>query len=260
MKARIRFIVRCGLVLSTALAACSCEDSKKAQPAAPDAANSVAPKPSAQPPVQAQPARMPEVTIDSSHVQIGMDELLLTVPSYASALKVMIGRYPVSRPDQVVLNAARATKHPDVSALVAALFDAGAKSIEVRTAPRGQFPGKLVLTADKAIAAKAPACTYVGMVLKDLGLTFWHIKGGLAKRYSKGMAGPDLTMMHESLAKEIDQCSSTVFLFSAEESVEWGHAFDLATSVASHDPHYKAEMFVLLREIPVPGHVVKVAP
>jgi hypothetical protein len=260
MKARLRSVVCGGLVLLTALAALSCQDSNKPLPAAPEAGPT---KPSATAPVSPavpQPARLPEVTIDPSHVQIGMDELQLTVPSYPSQLKVMIGKYPVSKPEQVVVNAARTNKLPDVSTLVASLFDAGAKSIEVRTTPRGQFPGKLVLTADKAIGPKAPPCTYVGMVLKDLGLTFWHIKGGLAKRYSKGMAGPDLTMMHDSLAKEIDQCAATVFFFSAEEGVEWGHAFDLATSVVSHEPHYRAEMYVLLREIPVPGHPVKVAP
>lgn len=203
---------------------------------------------------------MPEVTLDTRHVQAGLDDVQLGVPSFQTALQNMVAKYPVSKPDQVVLNIARTSKLPDATNLVYVLFDAGAKAIEVRTTPRGIFPGKLLLTSDKAVSGKAPPCTYAGMVLKDLAVTYWHIRGGLGKRYSKGMAGPDLTNMHESLQKEIDTCNSTVFLFSAEDVVEWGHAFDLATSLVAHEPHYKITNYVLLREIPTAGKAVKITP
>jgi hypothetical protein len=96
------------------------------------------------------------------------------------------------------------------------------------------------------------------MVLKDLAPTFWHIKGGTAKKYPKGMAGPDFTAMHEIWSKEIGSCSSTIFYFSADEGVEWGHAFDIATSVVA--AKYNIDTYVLLREIPTAGKPVKIGP
>ncbi len=257
MNARLRTLL-CGGLLTCLLAALSCDEPKKT---APVVTQTAAPSGAETPTVSAPPAppRMPEVTIDTSHVQIGFDELKLGVPSYQDLLKAMIAKVPVAQPERVVLNAARTNKLPDVTNLVYALFDSGARGIEVRTTPRGSFPGKIVITPEKAIGAKAQPCSYTGMVLKDLGVTFWHLKGGLAKRYSKGMAGPDFTMMHDSLSKEIDNCSSTVFFFSGEDTGEWGHVFDLATSVSSHEPKYRTDTFVLLREIPVPGKPVKIS-
>lgn len=237
------------------LLAAACDEPKKTEPAGKDAA---APTTTASATAAPAPASMPEVTLDPSHVQMGMDDLLLNVPSFPNALKNMIAKYPVSKPDKVVMNVARQNKVQDATAIVYALFDAGAKTIEVRTKPRGTFQGQIVLTPDTAYAKKAQPCTYAGMVLKDLAPTFWHIKGGTAKKYPKGMAGPDFTAMHEVWSKEIGSCSSTIFYFSADEGVEWGHAFDIATSVVA--AKYNIDTYVLLREIPTAGKPVKIGP
>ena len=90
-----------------------------------------------------------------------------------------------------------------------------AKSIEVRTKPRGSFPDRLVLLSEKVVGDDLPGCTYVGMVLDNLGATFWKKQGGTAKRYTKGMAGPDFSAMHEVISKEAKSCTSKVFLFSS---------------------------------------------
>jgi len=71
------------------------------------------------------------------------------------------------------------------------------------------------------------------------------------------MAGPDLTAMHEVMFKDATSCNSQFFFFSADDTIEWGHAFDLGTSTTGHDPAYKMSSFVLLREIPVAGKQVK---
>lgn len=241
-----------------ALLATACDEPKK--PAGADKPEAAAPAQTASSPAPAAPTSMPEVTFDKTHVQIGMDELQRSVPSYNQVLKELVAKYPVSKPDKVVLNAARETEVEAVTNVVYVLFDAGAKAIEVRTKPRGTFPGKLVLTPDKEFAKKAQPCTYAGMVLKDLGVTFWHVRGGLGKRYSKGMAGPDFTAMHTVFAKEVDSCSSTLFYFSADDGVEWGHAFDLATSMMAQEPKYKLDTFILLRETPTAGKSVKLGP
>jgi hypothetical protein len=237
------------------VAAASCDEPKKSVPPKPDAAAVTTPSTASAAP--AAPS-MPEVTLDTSRVQMGMDDLQLNVPSFASALKNMIAKYPVSKPDKVVLNAARQNKIPDVTAIVYALFEGGAKTIEVRSRPRGTFPGQVVLTPDTLYAKKAQPCSYAGMVLKDLAPTFWHIKGGTAKKYPKGMAGPDFTAMHEIWSKEVGSCPSTIFFFSSEEGVEWGHAFDIATSVVA--AKYNIDTYVLLREIPTAGKPVKIGP
>jgi hypothetical protein len=96
------------------------------------------------------------------------------------------------------------------------------------------------------------------MVLEDLGVTFWPIRGGLAKRYTKGMAGPDLSAMHQVMQKEEAACRSRLFFVSAADAVEWGHAYDLAASVKAHEPPYSVETIVLLREAPVAGKKVDV--
>jgi hypothetical protein len=242
-------------LVATGLATASCDEPKKTETKSPaasaPAATSAATAPSA-------PATMPEVTLDPSHVQLGMDDLLLSVPSFPNALKNLIAKYPVAKPDKVVMNVARQNKIPDVSMVVYTLFDAGAKAIEVRTKPRGTFPGQLLLTADTPYANKAQPCTYAGMVLKDLAPTFWRIKGGMAKKYPKGMAGPDFTAFHEVFSKEVNSCSSTIFYFSADEGVEWGHAFDLGTSMVA--AKYNIDTYILLREIPTAGKPVKVGP
>jgi len=244
-----------GAVASLLLAA-ACDDPKKPETGAKDAA--AAPTASATASAAPAPVTMPEVTLDPSHIQMGMDDLLLNVPSFPNALKNMIAKYPVTKPDKVVMSVARRNKVQDATQIIYAFFDAGAKTIEVRTKPRGTFQGQIVLTPDTTYAKKAQPCTYAGMVLKDMAPTFWHIKGGMAKKYPKGMAGPDFTAMHEVWSKEIGSCSSTIFYFSADEGVEWGHAFDIATSVV--EAKYNIDTYVLLREIPTAGKPVKIGP
>jgi hypothetical protein len=238
------------------LSAAACDEPKKTDPPVKDAAavSTASAKASAAP----APVRMPEVTLDQAHVQMGMDDVQLNLPSFSNMLKNMIAKYPVSQPDKVIMNVARQNKIEGVTPIVYALFDAGAKAIEIRTKARGTFAGQIVITPDTTYAKKAQPCTYAGMVLKDLAPTFWHIKGGTAKKYPKGMAGPDFTAMHEVWSKEVGSCSSTLFYFSADEGVEWGHAFDIATSVVA--AKYNIDTYVLLREIPTAGKPVKVGP
>ena len=238
-------------LLAGALSAC--DDDKK--PAAPDAAAAAVTTSAPTPPPA--PVRMPEVTLSPKTFQIGIDELQLQIPSFDTALEQLIKKYPINEPDFVVFNVDRKVPTPLATKITYALFDAGAKSIEVHTKPRGEFPATLRLTSDKHLGKLLP-CTFVGTITENLGVAFWSIQGGTAKRYTKGMAGPDLSAMHEVFQKEEPSCASTVFFFSAEDSIEWGHAYDLATSIVAHEPKYKMDKLVLLREAPVAGKPVKV--
>lgn len=242
-----------GAVLCAGLVS-ACDDDKK--PATPDAAAVASTAPPATTTAPA-PVRMPEVTLAEKSVQVGIDELQLGIPSFDTALNGLLKKYPIDTPEFVVFNVDRKVPTPLATKITYALFDAGAKSIEVRTKPRGSFPDHLRLTSDKQVGKVLP-CTFAGTITDNLGVAFWPIQGGTAKRYTKGMAGPDLSAMHEVFQKEEAGCASTVFFFSADDSIEWGHAYDLATSMLAHDPKYKITKLVLLRQSPAAGKPLKV--
>ena len=240
-------------VLTISLIAC---DDEKPQAVAPATTASAAPTATVE-----APKKMPEVTLGASAVTVGFDEMLLTAPSFDQSFQSLLKKYPVSEPEHVVLTIDRKVKTPVASKIFYALADAGAKSIEVHTKPRGEFPDTLLLLPEKAVGDNIPACTYVGMVLSNLGAAYWKKQGGLAKRLAKGMAGPDFSAMHVLMHKEAKSCNSKVFLFSSSPDVDWGHCFDIAGSVKSADPPYEyIDKFVLLRTDPVAGKPVKLNP
>ena len=173
------------LVFALGVAACD-EEKKAVDVVKPAASVSAAPTTTVE-----APKRMPEVTLHSSAVTVGIDEMALTTPSFDQAFSSMLKKFPVSEPDVLIFNVDRKVKTPVVTKVFYALVDAGAKSIEVRTKPRGSFPDRLVLLSEKVVGDDLPGCTYVGMVLDNLGATFWKKQGGTAKRYTKGMAGPE---------------------------------------------------------------------
>lgn len=246
------------LLVATVVGACvaACDDEQK--PTKPEADKPVvtASATTAAP----APKRMPEVTLHTKAVQMGMDELMLTAPSFDVTLSNLLKKHPVAEPDVVVFNVDRKVKTPLATKVFYALIDAGAKSIEVRTKPRGSFPDKLVITSQTAIGGDIPPCSFVGLIMENLGATFWRVRGGTAKRYTKGMAGPDLSAMHEVMFKEGPSCNSKLFFFSGDEEVDWGHTYDIATSVKAHDPPYEIDKYVLLREEPVPGKPISIKP
>lgn len=200
---------------------------------------------------------MPQVSIQTRSVSVGMDEIAFNVPSFDSALRDLLKKVPVSEPAVVIVNAERKVPTPRVTSVLYALVDAGAKSLEVRTPPRGGLPDKLVVHTEKDVGTEVLPCSFASMVLDDLGVTFWPVRGGLAKRYSKGMAGPDLSAMHQVLQKEESACRSRLFFISGGDAVEWGHTFDLGASHRSHQPPYNADTIVLLRQVPVAGKKIQ---
>lgn len=242
-----------GVVVSLLLGATACDEEKKPADVVKPAAT-----PSATATAEA-PRRMPEVSLHPKGVNVGIDELSLSAPSFNVSFNSLLKKYPVEQPDTVIFNVDRKVTTPVATKIFYALVDAGAKQIEVRTKPRGTFPDKLIISSEKDVDDSIPGCTYVGMVLENFGAAFWRKQGGTAKRYSKGMAGPDLSAMHEIMHKEAQSCNSKVFLFSAADEIEWGHAYDIAASVKAADPPYDSiNKYVLLRDDPVPGKPVKI--
>lgn len=252
MQGSFRWFIPAAACLLALLAAC--DEEKKPAPAAP-----AAPPTTTQQPAAETPRTMPQVSVFLTGVSLGIDQMPFSTPSFDVSFRNMLKRYPVSEPDKVVVTIDRKVKTPVASKIFYMLIDAGAKRIEVHTKPRGTFPDTLVIGSERDISDDIPGCTYIGMVLSDLGAAFWKKQGGLAKRYTKGMAGPDFSAMHEVMHKEAKTCNSKVFLFSAAADIDWGHAFDTAGSVKAADPAYEnISELVLLRNEPVPGKPVKI--
>ena len=84
----------------------------------------------------------------------------------------------------------------------------------------------------------------------------WPVKGAMAKRQRKGLAGPDLSHTGEELTKEIAACDSTMAFFSSDDEISWELAFNLAGTVVKADEKKKIDTLVLLREEPVAGRPV----
>jgi hypothetical protein len=100
------------------------------------------------------------------------------------------------------------------------------------------------------------------MIERDSGVAVWSKGGGGAQRFTRGMAGPDLTSSTEALRKRASACDSPVWFLGTAETVTWGLAFDLATRARGNGatdggdalrPHET----VLLPHPPVAGRAVK---
>jgi hypothetical protein len=141
----------------------------------------------------------------------------------AQALKLLAAGPPVA--DQAVpILATRDAKEPKVAAVVAALRAAKAKSVVVHTATRDRSTGEAELTLHPAAI---PDCSAVAMIEHDGGVAVWSKGGGGAQRYTRGMAGPDLSASTDTLRKRAAGCDSPVWLAAAADTVTWGLTFDL---------------------------------
>jgi len=70
------------------------------------------------------------------------------------------------------------------------------------------------------------------------------------------MAGPDLSMTNDNVELFAKGCKQSSLLFvSADKGVEWGLTYDLAASAKTIDKA-PPDTFILLSEVPVPGHKV----
>ena len=142
-----------------------------------------------------------------------------------------------------------------VATVIAALGDAGAPQVTIKTEGRHDLPSTITVTPDAHLASPPP-CAVVAMVLKDLSTAVWPVRGGMAKKQRKGLAGPDLTRTGEQLEKDIAGCDASTGLFSGEDTVGWESTFNLAGTMLVADKKKKLSTLVLLRDEPVAGRPV----
>jgi hypothetical protein len=172
-------------------------------------------------------------------------------------LKAAVAGLPVKQ-KAVPIEAARNAKTQHVGALARALGQAGAVEIDVKTPSRGGADAVLKLLPEQ-VAGQAPECAVVAMIKKDNTTAVWRLKGGTATKFSKGLAGPDMSMTYDGMKDQMASCASVDWFLAGEDNVIWGLIFDLGLIVARADPPPKATNAVLLYEAPVAGRAVSIA-
>jgi biopolymer transport protein ExbD len=240
------------LAIAALLAACD-DDSKSTGgkgASASAAATTAAPAPPAPP----KPKGMPELSVDNDGPYLAGTRINMADPQGAEKLSKLVKELPING-NPVTLIVEKKAKTPYVAAVVAALGEAGAPKVTIKTDGRDDLPKEITVTPEVRVAS-VPACTVTTMVLKDLSTAIWPVKGGTAKKQRKGMAGPDLSNTGEQITKDLAGCDSTIAVFSGDEAVPWENAFNLAGTALKADEKKKIETLVLPREAPVAGRAV----
>ena len=243
------------LAIAALLAAC---DDAPPKPAAGTSTSATASTTLAAPtPTPAKPKGMPDLLVDNDGPYLAGTRINPADPPGAEKLATVVTERPINGAP-VTRTVETKAKTPYVAAVVAALGEAGAPKVTIKTDGRDDLPKEITVTPEVRIAS-LPACTVTTMVLKDLSTAIWTVKGGTAKKQRKGMAGPDLSNTGEQLTKDLAACDATLALFSGDESVPWENAFNLAGTTLKADEKKKLETLVLPREAPVAGRAVTIA-
>jgi len=235
-----------------ALVACDKDPAPKSDPAPAAASTAAAATPAPAPP--AAPTK-PQLALDDTAVFVAGERLELTAPDLKGRIVAALSGKPVEG-ETLVLNAARDTKMPKVTALFAALIAKRVKGVEVHTPLRDRSAAEIVFVTN----AKPSDCSAVGYIAKDSAITVWPVAGATAERFTHGMAGPDMTRGSEGMRKRVLSCESNVFFVSADENVTWGLTFDLARAVLHPEDAGlpKPRSVSLLVKTPVSGRKVDV--
>ncbi len=240
------------------LATVSCGDDKpKAGATAPSASASAAaaPKEPAAPP---KPKTMPALIVDTLGPYLGQTRVDMKQENWPEKLTAAVKDLPING-EPVTLIAEKKARTPDVAAVVAELGKAGAPKIILKTDGRDDVPKELTIIPPDKVSSP-PGCSVTVMVMKDLSTAVWPFKGGLGKRQRKGFAGPDLSNTGDAIKKDLTACDSSYAFFSADDTVSWEMAYNLAGTLKvvdeKNEKGKKIETLVLLAEAPVAGRPV----
>jgi biopolymer transport protein ExbD len=242
------------LAAVAALSLAACDDDKKPASTAPSATASVAPASTmAEPP---KPKTMPELLVDADGPYLGGTRVDLAAKNGHEKLTKILGALPIDG-KPVTLIAEKKAKTLDVATVVAALGDAGAPKVVIKTDGRNDLPKEITVTPPSRVSSPPP-CSIVTMVMKDdLSTAVWSLKGGVAKRQRKGLAGPDLTQTGDEVEKAIGVCTSSMAFVSGDDPIGWEMTYNLAGTMVLADKKKKIDTLVLLREAPVAGRAVE---
>ncbi len=203
------------------------------------------------------PPRAPVITIDDQGCTVDGTAFTGDPAEWRPSVAAVLRGKPLVAGETLTVEVMRNVKTPQVAALAATLGEVNAKSVIIRTPLRDQSMGELELSLKHPAAGD---CSAVAMIEHDGAVALWSKSGGVAQKFTHGMAGPDLTTSTEALRKRAAACDSPVWFVSAAESVQWGLAFDLAMrarSSADGGTPLRPRQTVLLAHTPVAGRRVK---
>lgn len=226
MHHRTRLASVFAFALASTLAACddkAKEGTSNAKEGASASASVASAKPSAEVP-KAEPApTQTTLSLDDVALTVNGDRVLFEGPDAKGRIAAALAGKPKIAGEKVALAVLRAAKTPKVVMVAAALKEAKATGVLVRAQKRDNAMSEIELSWEPA----AP-CSAVASIGKDVAISVWTVGGTTAKRFAKGMAGPDLTLGSEGFRKGVNACESGVAVLAADESVTWGLVFDLA--------------------------------
>lgn len=244
--------VRAAVTIAGALALAACDkDPVKTDPGATAASATAIAAPT---PAPVAPTK-PQLALDDTAIFIAGERMDLAAPDLTGRIVAALSGKPVEG-ETLVLNAARDTKTAKVTALFAALIAKKVKGVEVHTPLRDRSDAEVVFVTN----AKPGDCSAVGFIAKNSAITVWPVSGATAERFTRGMAGPDLTRGSEGMRKRVLSCDSNVFFVSADEGVTWGLTLNLARAVLYPEDAGlpKPRSASLLVKTPVSGRKVDV--
>lgn len=240
-------------LLVTAASAIACEDKPPPAASVPSATATTEATPTPPP----KPTLPPTLVVDASGALVDGTRVSLDGTGAPDRLKNELSVHrDFIEGKEVRFSAERQVKPVYVATMIDALGALGAVKALVRTSTRSEFPGELgFISLDRA--RSSPPCSVVAMITEDRGSAVWSLKGGVAGKRGKGMAGPDLTLTGETLTAHAKQCAASHTLFvSGAPGVEWGLVYDLAASTKTLPKAYFADVTVLAVP-PVPGRPVE---
>jgi hypothetical protein len=198
----------------------------------------------AAPPPPPAPPKALLVTVDDNAAMFDGDRVEFAAPDVKGRLGTALAGKKAEG-ETVSIVAARETKMPKVAQVIAAVAGAKPKGIIVKTMKRDRSTVELPI----ALGAKREGCSAVGYIAKDSSSSTWPASGATATKYTKGMAGPDMTRASEGMRKLVGACDATHFFVGSDEGVTWGLVADLA--IATLEPEdagggSKAKQIVVL--------------
>ena len=238
--------------LMFAVVAAGCEDKPKPSPAP-----AATPTPEATPTPPPKPTLPPTLIVDTSGALVAGTRVSLDGAGAPERLKTELAQHrEFIEGKETRFAAERQVKPAYVATMIDAVTAVGATRALVRTSTRSEFPGEVGFIG-LSKAKTAPPCSVVAVITDDRGSAVWSLKGGVAGKRGKGMAGPDLTLTAETLTTHAKKCPESQVLFvGGAPGVEWGLVYDLAASSKTLPKPYFTEV-AALGDSPVPGHPVE---
>lgn len=238
-----------------AVASFGCDDEPKNLNKKPDAsaAATAAPTPPAPKP--------PKILIEPGTFAIDAERVSPTDPDPVGQIATLVTGKPQVEGAIVEIEVKRAAKPSQMVTMMAALKKAKAKGVIAKTENRDKVVMPFTLTF---AAPPQPDCAVVAYIAKDSKINVWTLGGGAAKTYSKGFAGPDMTLGTEGVRESVARCDAPILFVGADDAMNWGLVYDLATiSKSGQDGGVglaKITQFAIVANTVVPGRKVVLDP